>query len=227
MSKMLMRTTGLLLALLLGGLAASRASVARAQDDARTAAASHFKLGVDHAQRHEYAQALADFEAAYRLVQHASVLYNIALAQVGLGRNDAAVTTLRRYLAEPKGTQSATQRKAALVLLDELLASAKKTADDAALARVTATVQVQLTVVVFPYGKVWIDGQPVGDSPVTASVSVGAHRVSGGRADAEQALDVTLEAGAARRVVLAWARKDLVPSEPAAISVGVDSATRP
>jgi tetratricopeptide (TPR) repeat protein len=173
-----------------------------AQEDARARvmAAGHFKRGVERASQHAYADALHEFEAAYRLVPREAVLYNIALAQAGLGRNADAMATLQHYLTAPASKQSDTQRAAAEALLEQLIKATQR-----------AVATAQLTVVVFPYGKVWIDGELAGTSPLTQAVPIGAHHVTGGREQAELSQDVTLTAGAAQRVVLVWAHPELVP----------------
>jgi len=59
-----------------------------------------------------------------------------------------------------------------------------------------------LTVVVLPYGKVWVDGVEIGASPITVDVAAGAHVVAAGSDAPEQESQVTLASGEPRRVVL-------------------------
>jgi hypothetical protein len=59
----------------------------------------HFLSGVALFQKTELAEALAEFEASYRLNPVAGVLNNIALAQRGLGRYRESIESFRRYLA--------------------------------------------------------------------------------------------------------------------------------
>jgi hypothetical protein len=212
MKRLSITTIGLLFALLLD------AGSLHAQDDARARAATHFKQGMAHATAGEYAEALSDFEAAYQLVPRSATLYNIALAQVGLGRDAAAVITVRRYLAEPRDARSAVQRRAAEELLVRLTA---KTAQD------TASTPVQLTVVVFPYGQVWIDGELAGSSPLIKSLPPGPHRVSGGQAAPDLARDIVLQASAPQRVVLAWAQKELAAAAEQATAQPVQPSAAP
>jgi hypothetical protein len=93
-------------------------------DDAKRAFAS----GVEHFQKHAYAEALLAFEGSYRLNPVAGVLFNIALTQNELGRRREAYATFERYLgtATPSPTQkieadkqmSSLRARLALVELD-------------------------------------------------------------------------------------------------------------
>ncbi|HEX2677985.1 MAG TPA: hypothetical protein VHM19_15130 [Polyangiales bacterium] len=181
-------------------LASEPRAVARADDDARAQAAAHFKRGVEQANQRNFADALAEFEAAYKLVQHAAALYNIALSQAALDRPAAAADTLRRYLADAPPSEGASKLKAAQQLLDELTQ------------KLASAAPAQLTVIVFPYGPVWIDGKASGSSPLVIGVQPGKHTISGGRDGQDQTADVIVESGESRRVVLAWARKELLPA---------------
>jgi tRNA A-37 threonylcarbamoyl transferase component Bud32 len=62
--------------------------------------------------------------------------------------------------------------------------------------------RVALTVVVLPYGNVWLDGDKIGASPVTMDVTAGAHVVAAGRETPEQERQVTVARGEPSRVVL-------------------------
>lgn len=89
------------LALALCAATLAAASHARAdQPEERAQARSHFNQGVQLAKAGSYESALAEFEQAYRISPHFSVLYNIAQAELALERTELAVETLRRYLAE-------------------------------------------------------------------------------------------------------------------------------
>lgn len=77
------------------------AAPARAQTEAdRVAARAFFDQGLSLAKGGDYAAALAEFQRAYAAVPHHGVLYNIAQAQLALGRNEEALRTFQRYLAE-------------------------------------------------------------------------------------------------------------------------------
>ncbi len=62
----------------------------------------------------------------------------------------------------------------------------------------------KLTVIVFPYGDVWVDGRHVGSSPSTIALSAGQHVVSGGRIAPERETRVELAAGESRQMILSW-----------------------
>jgi tetratricopeptide (TPR) repeat protein len=81
--------------------AITAAGPARAdQTQERAAARGHFNRGLELAKAGSYESALAEFEQAYQLSPHFSVLYNIGQAELALERPESAVETLRRYLAE-------------------------------------------------------------------------------------------------------------------------------
>ncbi len=74
------------------------ASSARA-DDAE-AARTHFSTGVRLYDAHDYAAALAEFQAAYAVKRSPQIKRNIALCLRGLGRHPEAIDALEEMLAE-------------------------------------------------------------------------------------------------------------------------------
>jgi hypothetical protein len=77
--------------------------VARAEepsDKAKEEAATRFERGVKLFDAQDYAAALAEFEAAHRLVPRYQVLFNIGVTEKRLFRYNDAVRTLKRYLDE-------------------------------------------------------------------------------------------------------------------------------
>lgn len=70
------------------------------QSEARALARAHFNRGVQLAKAGAYEAALAEFQQAYRISPHFSVLYNIGQAELALDRPAAALDALQRYLAE-------------------------------------------------------------------------------------------------------------------------------
>lgn len=70
------------------------------QTEDRALARSHFNRGVELAKAGSYEVALTEFQRAYQISPHFSVLYNIGQAELALERPELAVETLRRYLAE-------------------------------------------------------------------------------------------------------------------------------
>jgi hypothetical protein len=82
-----------------------------------TNARAHFNEGLVHAARGELSSALLDFEAAYALQPHYSVLYNIGQAQAALGRSAEAVRSFERYLADGGESVSTERRSEVLTLI--------------------------------------------------------------------------------------------------------------
>ena len=70
------------------------------QTQERALARGHFNRGVELAKAGSYEPALAEFERAYQISPHFSVLYNIGQAELALERPRPAGETLRRYLLE-------------------------------------------------------------------------------------------------------------------------------
>lgn len=98
----------------------------RAQTQAeRQEAHAHFDRGVALAKAKDYERALHEFEQAYALVPHPSVLYNIAQAQVALGRNAEASESFRRYLDDAGSDVSSSRRAEISTLLTQLAADSR------------------------------------------------------------------------------------------------------
>ncbi|MDJ0762379.1 MAG: tetratricopeptide repeat protein [Myxococcota bacterium] len=64
----------------------------------RKEALSHYNKGLALNKKERYQEALGSFEQALRLYQNQETLLGIAEANAGLGRNQAAIDTYRRYL---------------------------------------------------------------------------------------------------------------------------------
>jgi len=64
----------------------------------KVGARAHFNEGLAHVAQGEFERALHEFEAAYALKPHYSVLYNIGQAQAELGRPAEALRRFERYL---------------------------------------------------------------------------------------------------------------------------------
>ncbi|MET0793127.1 MAG: tetratricopeptide repeat protein, partial [Polyangiaceae bacterium] len=146
----------------------------------RAQARTHFDQGVALARKQAYSEALSEFQHAYELSPHFSVLYNIGQALIALGRPTQAIAALERYVEE--GGANIEPRRRAEV--------------DAALESETAkTGRVEVTVDVSS-ALVSIDGTPYGRSPLPMPVRVdpGAHQIlaaldSGEQRTAEIAVD--------------------------------------
>jgi len=104
---MSMHRPGVLLCVLLcSTLARAQAAATGHNPTAR----AHFDAGLARAGQGELQVALQEFEAAYQLQPHYSVLYNIGQAQAALGRSAEAVETFERYLREGSDRLSAARR---------------------------------------------------------------------------------------------------------------------
>ncbi len=66
----------------------------------------------------DFALAIAEFERAYELGKHFSVLYNLGLAHAAVGRYRDARETLTTYLLEGGSTLSEDRRRDVLTLID-------------------------------------------------------------------------------------------------------------
>src|SRR4051812_33993957 len=98
------RSFGLVLAALLvasvvaaGAPARAEAPPAPSPENARQAR-ELYKKGVAHYDLNEYGAALDDFRDAYRVVQDAVLLFNIAQCYRKLGQNGEALSFYRNYL---------------------------------------------------------------------------------------------------------------------------------
>lgn len=157
--------------------------------DARAEARTHFDQGVGFSRKHEYAEALSEFERAYQIFPHFSVQYNIGQALTALGRPTEAIAALTRYLEEGGANVEANRRKEVETTIAGELAK---------------TSSVEITVDV-PNALVSIDDKPSGRSPLAAPIRVdsGTHRVlatldSGERSE----INVDAKVGQAARVNL-------------------------
>lgn len=137
---------------------------ARAQDDPRAAARSHYERGLGLVESGAYQAALAEFERAYEKSPHFAVLYNIGLCHVALGRRPEAVAALRTYL-EQGGTQIPEDRRRSV--------EAQIADLEARFAEISVTTDRPGTVIS-------VDGREVGRTPLAKPIRLpaGAHEIS-------------------------------------------------
>ena len=167
--------------------------------EGRAQARSHFDQGITLARRHGYAEALAEFERAYEISPHFSVLYNIGQALVALGRPTEAIAALDRYIEE--GGSDIEPRRRAQV-------------DAAIQSELAKTGSIEVTVDV-PGALVTVDDKPYGRSPLPVPVRVdnGAHRVLAVRDSGERReLKVDASGGQITRALLEFGAA--TPSSP-------------
>lgn len=157
---------GSLAFLVIGTLVAVETRAAPPDSDAagtKATARAHFERGVTLAREGNLEAAVAEFEGAYRVRPHYSVLYNLGQAHATMGHSVDAVDAFRRYLAEGGTTIDAARR----AHVTELIAFHEK--------RIGS-----LRLDVQPEGaEIWLDGRLVGKSPLTKPVRLvaGAHGV--------------------------------------------------
>lgn len=132
--------------LLLPALAAAQPAV----DEARR----HADAGQAALEANDFQRALGEYNEAYRLFPNVLLLVNVARAESGLGRNSAAIVTLKR------------------VLDDAALDAARRREVEAEVQRLHGLV-AELTVSVSHEGaQVVVNGRPVGTSPLAEPVLV-------------------------------------------------------
>ncbi|HEY4160108.1 MAG TPA: hypothetical protein VGM29_18475 [Polyangiaceae bacterium] len=187
----------------------------------RELAHEHFERGVALSRKRSYAEALAEFQAAYDATPHFSVLYNIGQAQIALGRHADASRTLQRYLDEGGANLEASRRAEV----------------EAAILR-EAEYTVAMEIVVDAGGAlVSVDAIALGRSPLPQPIRVdpGPHTVAA-MLDSGEHRELTIEVAAheQRRVELDFAAAippaivtPSVPTEPAFEARATQKATPP
>jgi hypothetical protein len=147
-------------------------AVARADDRAR--AAEHFALAQSAEKRKDWRTAIAEYEEAYRLSPHPSVLYNIGLDHEHLAAWREAARYFLRYLDE---APDASDREAVLARVRRLREKMSS-----------------VTIEVRPAGaRVYLDGTERGRAPVLLALT-------GGRTYEVQAMDAEGQLSSPRRI---------------------------
>lgn len=138
--------------------------VCSAQADERADEAKrHYARGVELVRDGLYAEAAAEFEAAYRSKPHFAVLYNLGQSYVAMGRPVEAIDALDRYLRDG-GSEVNPDRRAQV---------------HAELARQRGRVGLLAVRVAQAGATVRVDGRDVGRTPLDPlRVAVGAHSVT-------------------------------------------------
>ena len=189
-------------------LAATPVVAAEPAASHRTQARGHFDRGVALAKAERFGEALSEFELAYDMSPHFSVLYNIAQALTVLGRATEASAAFERYLREG-GANIEPRRRA------EVEAAIVRERDK------TGTLELTIDT---EGAEVAIDGKPVGRSPLTAPIRLdaGPHRVEAALDSGltrEIAVDIVPKQTASARLELRTSHSDLpAPVEVAPLS---------
>lgn len=97
---------------------------ARADEPAQKQARQAFTRGSQHFDLGEYADALADFKEAYRLVSDPVFLFNIAQCQRQLGDRQQAIRSYRMYLVKAPDAPNAESVRETVAQLQHELAAA-------------------------------------------------------------------------------------------------------
>ncbi len=176
-------------------LALAIPSAARADDVSE--ARAHFRSGAALYQARRWREAIAEFEAAYRLKPHGAIHFNIAQCREKLQEWPGALRAYTDYLREVPDAKDRAAVRAAIGRIEARLA--------------TAGVQALLVYTDPPGAEVRIDGRPRGRSPVHVALPPASYTVAvalEGYAPAAQ--EVQLTARASRVVDLV-----LTPAQPA------------
>lgn len=185
-----------------------------AHADAKAEASRHFKLGVALYAEGKHDEALIEFQRAYELSPHPSVLYNIAASHRELSHYAEAIEYYERFLSEGKGVARA-----------DLLARAARELDELR-GRIGA-----VTVEVTPAGvAVSVDGRKIGATPLDEPVILGPGRhtfllrAPWGQVESRT---VIIAAGDTATVALAMTRpaEDTGTGTDATTGTGTDTAT--
>lgn len=135
-----------------------------AQQDTKAEANSHYKLGVELLEEQAYQEAAIEFQKAYEISPHYSVLYNLGMTYVALNRPVEAVDALNNYLrfggeAVPKSRVSEVEKE---------------------IRRQNSRIAYLIIVVTTDGAIVRVDDKELGKSPLVepARVGVGNHTVA-------------------------------------------------
>jgi tetratricopeptide (TPR) repeat protein len=151
-------------------------------DASRDTARQHYGRGLELANQGEYAEALLEFQQAYRDRPHFAVLYNIGQAYIALQQPVEAIAALELYLAQGK-EQISEQRVRET--------TAQIAAEKALTAEIVLTARP-------PGASVNLDGKSVGNAPLdqTIRVATGRHSIAVRTSDGtEVARDIAPQAG--------------------------------
>jgi hypothetical protein len=100
--------------------------IALAQTNPQAEASQHFERGIALAKQKAYPEAIIEFNQAYQISPHYSVMYNLGQAYVAIDQPVYAVEALRRYLIEGKTEVPANRRdqvEATLIAQEQKIAT--------------------------------------------------------------------------------------------------------
>jgi tetratricopeptide (TPR) repeat protein len=205
-----------LVAALVVAVAAAPAIVpAEAASDLAEARA-RFERGSELYERGRYRDAIAEFEAAYRLRPHGTIHYNVAQCREKLGEWPQALRSYHDYLRELPKAEDREQVRKSMRRIEDRLASAGVQA---------------LLVSSEPRGaEVGVDGRPRGKTPFVIALPPGSYAVTlalPGHATAARQVDLSLEAYAVVDVTLRPAPAGATAATAAAGTAFAPAAAQP
>lgn len=203
-------------------LALAIPSAARADDVSE--ARAHFRSGAALYQARRWREAIAEFEAAYRLKPHGAIHFNIAQCREKLQEWPGALRAYTDYLREVPDAKDRAAVRAAIGRIEARLA--------------TAGVQALLVYTDPPGAEVRIDGRPRGRSPFHVALPPASYTVAvalEGYAPAAQEVELTARTSRVVDLVLTAAQPTAAQptgrapagARPSADTAATAATTRP
>jgi hypothetical protein len=135
-----------------------QAAGAQSDKEIRKKSRVHYLRGIELAKEREYPAAIDEFERAYVIKPRYRILFNLGMAYVALNKPAEAVDALTRYLEQGGGEVKERRRN----MVEEIIKKQR--------ARIA-----HLTLMVRPDGaEIALDYEPLGKSPLTGPLKVGA-----------------------------------------------------
>jgi hypothetical protein len=184
----LIRPTVLLAVVMLAaGTAGAQEAPGEPDAQRKAEARAHLKRGAQLIDAEDLTGALAEFEAAYRLVPSATILHNFGIVYQGLGRKAAALDAFERFLTEAPRAPPETRehaRKAVETLRPEV-----------------AELRVQSDLA---GATIFVDGREVGRTPQEKPIYLdpGPHQLSVEKTDVGKVHSQRIEVGAGQRLAV-------------------------
>lgn len=183
---------------------------ARAAEGAESPAKAAYLSGVEFFRQKKFADAIREFNKAYRLDPNPILVFNMARAFEELKQYDSAIEYYKKYLQMAPDAPDRAKVEDSLRALEILQKEA------------SAQAQVPLTVTSKPDGaKVFVDGREVGTTPLKVDVPVG-HRYLAVEAVGYERhaseFDAAADAPPVREVVLIRAAQPVAPAAEGGMS---------
>jgi hypothetical protein len=166
---------------------ASTVAAFPARGDDVAEAKARFRRGVELYQERRWQEAIAEFEAAYRLKPHGAIHFNLAQCRERLDDWPGAVRSYQDYLREVPAAPDRATVRASIARIEERLAK--------------AGVQVLLVYTDPPGARLALDGKERGTTPLHAALSPGSYALGLALEGFEPVKDQVEVGGAASRLV--------------------------